>query len=143
MVSSADHTSILLFGRRAAPTGTSGNPMIEPHWPTTEGSVLRLAPLMALFMVGACTWGAPRRDIPATPTEDPEPAADDSAVSLTKRVVTGWIPMCFVSVVFAQVPDAASVKCTPSALTLTLNRPIAPVLTSCAGWYATPDTVCG
>src|SRR5689334_20857416 len=134
-----DHTSSLLFGNSAAATGTSGNPIVGPHWPTSEGSVLNVGGL-----TGASTDDAPCSEIPATATEVPEPAANDRAVSRTKRVVTGWIPMCFLFVVLAHVPDAAGVKCTPSALTLISNRPITPAgRLPCRGSYATSDTVCG
>src|SRR5258708_5361449 len=58
---SADHTTILLLGRTAAATGTSGNPIVGPHWPTTEGSVLRFGTVIG----GDCTAAAPCREIPA------------------------------------------------------------------------------
>src|SRR4051794_27311818 len=79
MVLLEDHTSSLLFGRSAAATGTSGKPIVGPHWPTTEGSVLSGGEL-----TGACTSGAPCSEIPATATEVPEPAANDRAAKLTK-----------------------------------------------------------
>src|SRR4051812_22771458 len=101
MVVLDDHTRSLLPGRSAAATGTSGNPIVGPHSPTTEGFVLRLGAGSAPLDGGGCTSGAPRREIAAAATEDPEPAANDRAVSLTKRVVTGSIPTCFGSVVFA------------------------------------------
>ena len=37
--SSADHTTSLLPGISAAATGTNGNPIVGPHWPTTDGPV--------------------------------------------------------------------------------------------------------
>src|SRR5579871_5683337 len=131
MASSADHTSNLLLGSSAAATGTSGNPIVGPHWPTTEGFVLRTealtAGLAAGLAAGEFTTGAPRRKIPAAATEVPEPAANETAVSLTNRVVTDWIPTCFVSDVFAHVPEETVPKCTPSLLTLTSNPPITPI----------------
>src|SRR6478672_10646303 len=87
MVVLEDHTRSLLPGKSAAATGTSGNPIVGPHSPTTDGFVLRVGALGAPKDGGDCTSGAPCSEIAAAATEDPEPAAYDSAVSLTKRVV--------------------------------------------------------
>ena len=57
---------------------------------------------------------------------DPEPEAVVSAVSRTKRVSTGVMPMFLTAVVFDHVPVATAVNLTPSRLTLTLYRPITP-----------------
>src|SRR4029077_12463951 len=68
--SSADHTTSLLPGMRAAATGTSGKPIVGPHLPTTDGPCDALAPAPLVGAAwppadgsadagGAVTLGAP------------------------------------------------------------------------------------
>src|SRR5258708_2482327 len=108
--SSADHARSLLPGRSATAAGTSGKPIVGPHLPTTDGFVLSACALTALLTTADSTSGAPMREIPAALTEDPEPAANDRVVSLTKRVLTGAMPTCLVAVVSAHVPEATVTK---------------------------------
>src|SRR5947209_2044491 len=104
-----------------------GKPIVGPHWPTTEGLVLIWALRAAAAFAprgAAVTSGAPSRYSSAAVTVDPEPEAVVSAVSRTKRVSTGVMPIFLTAVVFDHVPVATVVKLTPSRLTPTLYRPI-------------------
>src|SRR6516225_4111047 len=104
-----------------------GKPIVDPHWPTTEGLVpiwgVRAAAALAAGGAAA-TSGAPRRYSSAAATVAPEPDAVLSAVSRTKRVSTGVTLMCLTAIVFDQVPVATVVNVIPSRLTLTLYWPI-------------------
>src|ERR1700727_3097030 len=144
--SSADHTTSLLPGMRAAAAGTSGKPIVGPHWPTTDGPGNGLAPAPIVGGAwppadrsadagGAVTLGAPAvapgrapvSTIFAAATERARIGETDNAVNRTARTARG-IHATFLSVAFACQRPYATVRpnLLPSCDRVTRNRPISP-----------------
>src|SRR5579862_3834758 len=141
---SADHTTSLSPGISATATGTSGNPIVGPHWPTTDGLVEPLAILTPLWSRagGDCPCGAPAstsREMSIARSADED---TDSAVSRTARTSCATQPTRFRFRFACHVPYATGApKWLPSLDSRTTKRPITPRIP--CGRYVSPETIVG